>query len=481
MHILPFRPARLSLAVALALSGLNAVQAATIQVDNNVNGCDLVDAIRSANTDSAVGTCAAGSGADLILLPAGDHYPTLTGAGAGPPPIIGDLVIRGHALGTSAIACEGGGQPIFIGDETSVPTVTLENLAIKFCGFIGGAGAAGGGGAAGMGGSVFVYDGEVTLKSVQILSASVSGGAGGTVTSSPSGGGGGGGLHGAGANVGASSMSVASLGSGGGGGANPSSGSILLGGSAGAPNGGNGGTGTGIAPLPGPGGFGGGGGGGASLVGSKNGQSGARGGFGGGGGGGAATDGGVAATGFSGGQGGDGGFGAGGGRAGGSLYGLAGNSGAGGFGGGGGARVNNEQGTGLVGVSGFGAAPPADVSSGGQGAAFGGGLFVRSGVVTITNSQFSNNSVSGIATTLRLGGAIFAIDEAAETAHNAITGVSRQGMPEILPVVTGCSVSFGGNIAASQAGTDTNNHDVYGASRSELTTPCKDIFKDGFE
>ena len=100
MHVLPFRPARLSLAVALALSGLNAAQAATIQVDNTVNGCDLVDAIHSANSDSAVGACTAGSGADVILLPQTAHYPTLSGAGAGPPPIIGDLTIRGvtHAV-----------------------------------------------------------------------------------------------------------------------------------------------------------------------------------------------------------------------------------------------------------------------------------------------------------------------------------------------------------------------------------------------
>ena len=35
--------------------------------------------------------------------------------------------------------------------------------------------------------------------------------------------------------------------------------------------------------------------------------------------------------------------------------------------------------------------------------------------------------------------------------------------------------------AASAGATDTNNVDVYGASRSELVTPCKDIFMDGFE
>lgn len=479
MHVLPFRPARLSLAVALALSGLNAAQSATIQVDNTVNGCDLVDAIHSANSDSAVGACTAGSGADVILLPQTAHYPTLSGAGAGPPPIIGDLTIRGHALGTSAIGCEGGGQPFFIGDPLSAPSVTLERFAIQFCNFTGGQGGPGAGSAPGMGGAIFVYDGDVRLDRISLVSAQAVGGAATTLVVGNASAGGGG-LHGAGANAGATAPDSATVGSGGGGGANASTSNALPGGSGGAPNGGNGGTGGIVATPPTAGGFGGGGGGGASLTSNQGGQHGAKGGFGGGGGGGGATSSSAGLSAFAG-MGGDGGFGGGGGRGGSSDFGNAGDGGAGGFGAGGGARGYAELGIlPANGASGFGASA-ATATTGGAGATFGGGLFVRSGVVTITNSLFTSNSVSGNAATARLGGAIFAIDDAAATAHNAIVGASRQGMPEVLPIVTGCSVAFSGNSAPSQAGTDTNNHDVYGASRSELVTPCKDIFKDGFE
>ncbi len=76
---------------------------------------------------------------------------------------------------------------------------------------------------------------------------------------------------------------------------------------------------------------------------------------------------------------------------------------------------------------------------------------------------------------------IFVMDDAVVQAHNSIEGSSRQGMPTTLPVVSGCSVVFSNNNAPSQAGTDTNNHDIYGVSRSELVEPCKDIFMDGFE
>jgi len=477
MQIVSMRRARLSLAVSLALFGLTGVHAATIQVSNASGGCTFAQAIAAANSDSPIGQCAAGLGADVILLPEFAHYPNFF---SDPPPrITSDLTIRGHAFGTSEINCEGGGQPVFIGDETSAPTVTLEGFAISYCQFAAGFGAAGGGGAAGLGGAVFVYDGNVTLKSMLINNATVNGGVGGSIVFSGNGGGGGGGLHGAGADAGATSNSLLTLGSGGGGGANASNGSVVPGGSAGAPNGGAGGNGGIFASPPGDGGFGGGGGGGASLIGSQGGQTGADGGFGAGGGGGATTDAGITAVGSSAGNGGDGGFGGGGGRGGSSLYGFAANGGAGGFGGGGGSGGSSEQGATQIGASGFGAGPAISNFKGGQGAAFGGAVFVRAGTVTIRSSTFLNNTASTTATSL--GGAIFVLDQAAQDAHNAIVGASRQDMPELLPVASGCSVSFSGNSAASQAGTDTNNADVYGTSRATLVEPCKDIFMNGFE
>lgn len=477
MDIEHFGRNALSIAVSMALA--TSAHAATIQVDNTFGACSFAQAIAAANSDSAVGQCSAGSGADVIVMPELAHFPNFSIAP--PPRITSDLTIRGHALGTSDLNCEGGGQPIFIGDDTSAPTVTLEGFAISFCQFSAGGSVTGGGAGGGMGGAVFVYDGDVTLKSMLIRNSEAFGGAGGSIIDSGAGGGGGGGLRGAGADSGAASMSLLVPGSGGGGGANPSSGSVVPGGAAGAPNGGAGGTGGIAASPPGAGGFGGGGGGGASLIGNQGGQSGAAGGFGGGGGGGASTDAGIIGVGTVSGQGGDGGFGGGGGAGGNSLYGLPGKGSAGGFGGGGGAGRNNEQGNAANGASGFGAGPAMQGFQGGNGAAFGGGLFVRAGMVTLRSSRFSSNTASANVSSMSLGGAIFVLDQAAQTAHNAIVGASVQGMPAVLPTVTGCSVEFAGNVAASQAGSDSNNHDVYGTSRATLVDPCKDIFKNGFE
>ena len=55
---------------------LTEAQATTINVNApGGGGCDdLVDAINSASTDSSVGTCTAGSGADIIELAASSIY-----------------------------------------------------------------------------------------------------------------------------------------------------------------------------------------------------------------------------------------------------------------------------------------------------------------------------------------------------------------------------------------------------------------------
>lgn len=391
---------RKTLGLAISMVCAGGAHAATITVDEDYV-CDLADAIHSANSDSAVGGCTAGSGADLILLPPVTHYPPLSGAGVGPAPITGDLRVRGDPLGTSAINCEGGGQPFFIGDESSAPSVVLENFAIQSCGYIGGSGTNGSGSAPGLGGAMFIFDGSDRLNQISISNSSVAGGPANFIFGSD-GGAGGGGLHGAGANADASSPASATIGSGGGGGGNASNASIVPGGAAGAPNGGNGGTGTGFLQLPGAGGFGGGGGGGASLLGNLGGQHGADGGFAGGGGG--ATNANSNGSALAG-NGGDGGFAGGGGRGGSSLFGSAGNGGSGGFGAGGGAKGYAELGIPPTnGASGFGATPAAN-GSGGAGAALGGAVFVRSGSLTITNSLFSSNGVNGIEANTKLGGA----------------------------------------------------------------------------
>ena len=116
---------------------------------------------------------------------------------------------------------------------------------------------------------------------------------------------------------------------------------------------------------------------------------------------------------------------------------------------------------------------------GGGGAGFGGVLFVRTGHVVVTNTQFQGNSTlhgtgpggNGLAK----GGAIFAVNSVANTNGN------DQGMPAVPARVTGCAVTFGSN-GASDAGTSNgDNPDTYGVDRAGLTLACGDrIFADGF-
>lgn len=469
MRTTSLRRTGLSLAVTLALGIGHESQAATITV-NDAGDCTLAQAIEAANGDGAVGGCIAGSGADTIVLPNSTYFTAL------PLPVLrSDVTLRGGGVGVSAINCENGGQLFVIGDESSAPVVTLRSFGIQSCTYTAGGGQLGGGGGGGLGGSILVHDGIVSLQRMSVSNASVQGGPGST-TMFGSGAGGGGGLHGAGAGAGTTSQDAFGIGSGGGGGGVPSSGAANPGGAAGAPNGGLGGTGGIITAPPTDGGFGGGGGGGAGLTGNQGGQTGAAGGFGGGGGGGGSVS--TTTTSAFAGRGGPGGFGGGGGAGGGApLPGAnAGDGGEGGFGGGGGGQGYNEGGAAVTpGKSGFGA-ESAVGGQGGHGAALGAALFVRAGLVTIENTSFNNNSALGSAGS-RLGGAIFVIDQAASDAHLG----NRQGMPAQLAEIGGCSVSFSGNVAASHAGTDTNNADVYGASRNALIDPCKDIFMDGFE
>lgn len=83
-------------ALLLALENAPA-QAATIKVGG---GCTLVNAINSANSDSSVGGCTAGSGADIINLPKGAQILTAvdnsTYGVTGLPVITTDITIQGN-------------------------------------------------------------------------------------------------------------------------------------------------------------------------------------------------------------------------------------------------------------------------------------------------------------------------------------------------------------------------------------------------
>jgi Ca2+-binding RTX toxin-like protein len=175
----------------------------------------------------------------------------------------------------------------------------------------------------------------------------------------------------------------------------------------------------------------------------------------------------------SGGNGGNGGFGGGGGNGGnGGSFGSVGfgsnggNGGNGGFGGGGGFGSNGGLGTissgngGNGGNGGFGGS--------GGGAGMGGAVFVRSGSLDLLNVDFAGNTAtggSGSEAGQGLGGAIFAMISTTNPNGN------NQGMPIILPTVTGLQVTFAGNTAADAAnqtqdgnGVDLNTSAVFGST-----------------
>lgn len=371
---------------------------ATITVDDGTDileqkggTCDLRDAVESANTDSAVDGCTAGSGADIIQFTEGLAGTTIDlavigdiTAGQSALRISSDITILGNAFDgiTLSIAeniakgavlriemrhfyvgdrlldcdepkglCKGNGDP-------TDPALTLENVTVINGNTRGGdGGVAGntggnGGGAAGMGGAIFNDQSTVSINNSTLVNNQAVGGDGGfdnvDTKGSGVGGGGGGGLAGDGQDAQDSG----------------SKGHLNDPGAGGPPNGGS--------PPGGDGGFGGGGAGGSGFEdkGCKGiGGSGGNGGFGGGGGGGGGVE--DCFKGDSG-SGGNGGFGGGGGAAGSFENDKGGSSGSGGFGGGG----------------------AVDESAGG-GAGMGGAVFSYFGTVNVTNSTISGNSVVG--------------------------------------------------------------------------------------
>ncbi len=81
-----FAPSRIFLAV-LALGVPVAASGTTITVDSAADSvavdgtCTLREAIVAANADTAVDTCPAGDGADVVMVPAGAYTLTLAGSG----------------------------------------------------------------------------------------------------------------------------------------------------------------------------------------------------------------------------------------------------------------------------------------------------------------------------------------------------------------------------------------------------------------
>jgi len=126
--------ARVVLAViiaAIALTGVSTARAATITVDTigdpGLTGtCDLRDAITAANTKTTTGTCAAGSGIDMISF-------GVTGQialGSSLPDIVSGetLTIQGPAT-SAEITIDGGGKyQVMVVDSGG--TLNIANLTI---------------------------------------------------------------------------------------------------------------------------------------------------------------------------------------------------------------------------------------------------------------------------------------------------------------------------------------------------------------
>ncbi len=472
----------LSSAVLAALSAPGAIHANTIVANGTT--CTLVNAILSANSDSPVNGCVAGSvGKDLIQVTAASQ------ATADSPTITTDMDIVGVGVAPPVLDSFNEGRGFVIGSESTAPTVSFTNLTIAHSRYTAGNGTDGGGGAGAFGGALFIYAGNVALDNVFFVDNAVTGGNGSNskipsgAPTTPSGGGGGGGISGlgGGAGSGSSSGGLGGGGFGGGGGGGgikyPTEGGGTDGGDGGFNTGGFGFGGTNGGAGATSGGFGGGGGGAAGAsVANTQAPWGADGGFGGGGGGGGGSQGGLS---DKGGNGGNGGFGGGGGGGGGGQN-FRGSGGSGGFGGGGGGGGLGDFGsTGNGGNGGFGGGS-GELGLSGPGGGFGGAIFIRTGTLDLVNTSFTLSSATsgagGTGPASAKGGAIFAL--ASLTPSNA----NAQGYPASLPTVTGCYVSFDSSVAASAAGTDIDNVDTYGTSRAGLIdNVCNLIFANGFD
>jgi CSLREA domain-containing protein len=151
-----FALAAVSLLSVVAERAHDAQAAATISVNtttdelNSDGDCSLREAIQSANTDTAVDACSAGSGADTIDVPAGTYTLTVPGAGevanqTGDLNILTQVTINGN--GAIIQACDNGGGPctgidrvfdVASGGALTISRLTVSNGYSFLGGFIGG-------------------------------------------------------------------------------------------------------------------------------------------------------------------------------------------------------------------------------------------------------------------------------------------------------------------------------------------------------
>jgi len=109
----------------------------------NANGnCTLREAIQSANTDSAIDACTAGSGDDVIDLPAGTYIMSIAGSGedsnaTGDFDITSNLAINGAAAGTTIVDGDDLDRVFDIFTINGPLTVTIAGLTVTNGGDLG--------------------------------------------------------------------------------------------------------------------------------------------------------------------------------------------------------------------------------------------------------------------------------------------------------------------------------------------------------
>lgn len=402
--------------------------------DNRANDgvCTLREAIIAANTDTAsgvvAGECAVGSGADTIgfYLPA----PATIILSADLPKISSDINFVGPGSPHLTISGDDKFRVFFVdnGQVSFLNLTVAHGLAAGGRGGSGAEGGGGGGGAAGMGGGLFINAGTVMVQHSRFLNNQATGGqggsggftavldAGGGTWVGGGGGGGGGGVSGPGADVEDTPY-----------------------------DGGSGGSGD---PFNYPDGLG-----GDGQENSSQGFTGQFGGGGGGGGGGDSTSFGTYLLGF----GGSGGFGGGGGGAGALCFrisstqiaALSGRASAGGaFGG-------SSSGSGEVPGDNNPSRCQARGGGGGGGAGLGGAIFIRSGVLSLTQVIFLENSANGAA-----GG---------QGPDEATQGQAGAGKGGAIFVNSGATTSienvfFNENHASQASASQDDNDHIYGMS-----------------
>lgn len=150
-----------------------AISVTTTVDENNVDGdCSLREAIIAANGDVAVDACAAGSGADVISVPAGTYTLSLAGAGEDVA-ASGDIdlsdgagvTIDGAGARSTTIDADGIDRVFHL--TPGVGNVLIGDLTVT------------GGNTAGGGGGVLVEDGSLTLEDVHVAGNSATADGGG--------------------------------------------------------------------------------------------------------------------------------------------------------------------------------------------------------------------------------------------------------------------------------------------------------------